>query len=150
MDTVFWNKFKFDDNGGTHPQSKTHFTDDLGQTTLCGLTVPDRLHADTDSYGDKDFVECKRCQNKYQSTIRHQEHSDNAPDSPQEAIEDSAKPTEEEITQWLRDNPQVGTLTDGRFYISTPDMNVSPFYEVVEPLQSFKINAYSKVRKTDK
>lgn len=70
MDTVFWSKFRFDLNGGSYPQSKIHFTDDSGKTTLCGTAVPTRHEADVEGYGERRSVECKKCQKKYDALAK--------------------------------------------------------------------------------
>lgn len=135
VDSVFWKWFKFDINGGTQPQSKTHFTDSLGKTTLCGLTVPSNLEADVDGRDNQSHAECKKCQAKNNSIIQDKTYLNNTNINNEAIPGVETAPTIEEINQWLRDNPQVGTLNNGTFYISTSDMKESPYYQVVKPLQ---------------
>lgn len=137
MDTVFWHKFMNNANCDLYPQSKVHFTDDLGVTTLCGTPTPATHDAEISGMGDSSHVECKRCQKKYNQIIRDDEIlSDN--DLDHDSSEEEEQPSKEDVAQWLMKNPQVGTLNNGTFYISTPEMTEYPYYEVVKPLQILK------------
>ena len=62
MKTINWKCYIFDDNGGTYPVSKLHFTDEEGKFTLCGRRIPTRQEAAIECPSDKDSVGCKSCQ----------------------------------------------------------------------------------------
>lgn len=131
IDTVTWSKFRFDENCGMYPQVKLHFSSDLGDSTLCGVSVPSNSEAEVEGHGEKAHVECKRCQKKYNEIIES-ELTEVAIDKKDKKPEI----TEEQELNWLKNNPEIGKLNDGTYYVTTEEsMKEHPYYVKVELLQ---------------
>jgi hypothetical protein len=134
MDTVAWEKFKFNENGDLYPITKTHFTEDKGDTTLCGRTVPSNELAASEGFGDKNHVECKLCQNKY-NKIELAEKDHHQAEQNIKQVDRPSEATKEDIAAWLKKYPEIGALNNGVYYVIDPTINEYPYYRQLKALE---------------
>lgn len=64
LGTVWWKRWVGAYNDRLGDGSKTHLTNDYGNTTLCGRQVPSESKAEVEGGGSIFSADCKRCENK--------------------------------------------------------------------------------------